>query len=58
MLSKDQKAKKDFSNFNLVVRMAISKVCLLPILSERRPKTRLPRARPSMKQEDIICTQI
>ena len=36
----------------------MSRVCLLPILSERRPKTRLPRARPSMKQEEDIGTQI
>ena len=38
--------------------MAMRRVCLRPILSERRPKTRLPMARPSMKQEEDKLTQI
>ena len=43
---------------NLAVRMAMSRVCLRPILSERIPKTKLPSARPSMKQDPVIGTQI
>ena len=44
--------------FNLVVRMAMSRVCLRPILSERIPNSMLPIARPSMKLEVVMGTQI